>query len=91
MPKVRVPRKGVTQAELASVLSRRLTGGYTVKPDGNGKVVIRRGNLSGARVAIRMVPGATVFIVRGGLPLLGSATRRQVTEALRRSPEFRSL
>jgi hypothetical protein len=91
MPKIRVPRKGVTQAELASVLSRRLTGGYIVEPDGNGRVVVRRGAAGGATISIRSVPGATVFLIRGGLPLLGSGTKRQVADALRRSPEFRSL
>ena len=91
MSKVRVPRKGVTQAELASVLSRRLSGGYTIEPDGNGRVAVRRGNLNGATVSIRNTPGATVFLVRGGLPLVGSGTRRRVADALRRSPEFRSL
>lgn len=91
MPKVRVPRKGVTQTELASVLNRHLIGGFTVEPGGNGRVVIRHGNIGGATVKIRSVPGATVFVVRGGLPLLGSATRRQVADAIRRSPEFRSL
>jgi hypothetical protein len=91
MSKVRVPRKGVTQAELASVLSRRLTGGYTIRPDGNGRVAVRRGGLGGASVTIHDVPGATVFRVRGGVPLLGTGTSRRVAEALRRSPEFRSV
>jgi hypothetical protein len=91
MSKVRVPRKGVTQAELASVLARRLTGGYTIEPDGDGRVIIRRGPAGGATVSIRQVPGATVFYVRGGLPLLGGGTKRRVADALRRSPEFRSL
>jgi hypothetical protein len=91
MSKVRVPRKGVTQAEVASVLARRLTGGYKIEPDGDGRVTVRRGNLGGATVSIRDVPGATVFRIRGGLPLVGSGTRRQVADALRRSPEFRSL
>ena len=90
MSKVRVPRKGVTQAELASVLSRRLTGGYKVEPDGDGRVTVRRGGGS-ATISIRDAPGATVFLVRGGVPLLGGGTRRRVADALRRSPEFRSL
>ena len=34
MARIRVPRKGVTQAEVAAVLSRRLGGGYQVEPDG---------------------------------------------------------
>jgi len=68
--RIRVPRKGVTQAELAAVLSRRLGGGYQVEPDGDGRVVVRRSPLATAVVRIRDVPGATVFRVRGGgLPL----------------------
>jgi hypothetical protein len=90
--KVRVPRKGVTQAELAAVLSRRLGGGYEVEPDGQGEVLVRRSALSGAVVRIRNVPGATVFRVRGGgLPVYRIGTTRRVTDALRRSPEFRSV
>jgi hypothetical protein len=82
----------VTQAEVASVLSRRLSGNYKVQPDGNGKVAVRHGALSGAVVRIRHVPGATVFRVRGGgLPLYRIGTTRAVADALRRSPEFRSL
>ena len=92
MARVRVPRKGVTQAELAAVLSRRLGGGYAVEPDGQREVVIRRSSLSAAVVRIRDVPGATVFRVRGGgLPVLRIGTTRRVTDALRRSPEFRSV
>jgi hypothetical protein len=89
---VRVPRKGVTQAELASVLSRRLGGGYQVEPDGNGAVSVHRSSLSGATIKIRDVPGATVFRVRGsGLPVVRFGTTRRVADALRRSPEFRSV
>lgn len=92
MAQVRVPRKGVTQAELAAVLSRRLGGGYTVEPDGLGEVVVRRSPLSAAVVRIREVPGATVFRVRGGgLPGYRIGTARRVADALRRSPEFRSV
>jgi hypothetical protein len=89
---VRVPRKGVTQAELTSVLSRRLGDGYAVTPDGQGEVVVRRSALSAAVVRIKNVPGATVFRVRGGgLPVYRIGTTRRVTDALRRSPEFRSV
>lgn len=92
MAQVRVPRKGVTQAELAGVLSRRLSGSYQVRRDGEGRVTVRRGALSGAVVRIRDVPGATVFRVRGGgLPVYRMLTTRAVAEALRRSPEFRSV
>jgi hypothetical protein len=90
--RIRVPRKGVTQAELAGVLSRRLGGGYQVEPDGDGKVVVRRSALAAAVVRIRDVPGATVFRVHGdGLPLYRMGTTRRVADALRRSPEFRSV
>jgi hypothetical protein len=89
---VRVPRRGVTQAELAGVLSRRLGGSYQVEPDGDGRVMVRRSSLSTASVRIRDVPGATVFRVRGvGLPILRIGTTRRVADALRRSPEFRSI
>lgn len=92
MAQVRVARKGVTQAELAAVLSRRLGGGYAVSPDGQGEVVVRRSALSAAVVRIRNVPGATVFRVRGGgLPVYRMGTTRRVADALRRSPEFRSV
>lgn len=92
MAQVRVPRKGVTQAELAAVLSRRLGGGFEVQPDGHGEVVVRRSPLAAAVVRIRTEPGATVFRVRGGgLPLYRIGTTRRVTDALRRSPEFRSV
>jgi hypothetical protein len=90
--KVRVPRKGVTQAELTAVLSRRLGAGYMVVADGHGEVVVRRSPLSTAVIRIRQVPGATVFRVRGGgLPGYRIGMTRRVAEALRRSPEFRSL
>jgi hypothetical protein len=89
---VRVPRKGVTQRELATVLSRRLGVGFEVSSNGDGEVTVRRGSLSAAVVKIRDVPGATVFRVRGGgLPVYRLATTRRVTDALRRSPEFRSV
>ena len=90
--RIRVPRKGVTQAELAAVLSRRLGGGYEVEPNGDVDVTVRRSSLSGAVVQIRDAPGATVFRVRGGgLPVYRIGTTRRVADALRRSPEFRSV
>jgi hypothetical protein len=89
---VRVPRKGVTQGELVAVLSRRLGGGYEVLQDGHREVIVRRSPLSAAVVRIRDVPGATVFRVRGGgLPVYRIGTARRVADALRRSPEFRSV
>lgn len=92
MAKVRVPRKGVTQAELAAVLGRRLNGAYQVRPHGDGQVTVRRDALRSATVRIRNVPGATVFRVRGaGVPIVRMGTARRVADALRRSPEFRSV
>ncbi len=89
---IRVPRKGVTQAELATVLSRRLGNGYQIEPNGDGDVTVRRSPLSAAVVRIRNVPGATVFrVCGGGLPVYRMATTRRVADALRRSPEFRSV
>ena len=60
--KVRVPRKGVTQAELASVLSRRLGAEFQVAADGHGSVIARRSPLSAAVVRITSSPR------RHGLP-----------------------
>ena len=92
MAKVRVPRTGVTQAELAMVLSRRLGAGFQVGGDERGEVVARRSPLSAAVVRITRVPGATVFLVHGvGVPVVSLGTARIVADVLRRSPEFRSI
>ena len=92
MAKVRVPRTGVTQAELAAVLSRRLGREFEVAADEQGSVVARRNPLSAVVVRITLVPGATVFRVRGvGVPIVSLGATRVVIDALRRSPEFRSL
>ena len=92
MAKVRVPRTGVTQAELAMVLSRRLGAEFQVAADEQGEVVARRSPLSAAVVRITRVPGATVFRVRGvGMPVVSLGTARVVADALRRSPEFHSI
>lgn len=96
MPKVRVPRKNVTPAELAAVLSRRLGMGYAVQSNGGGRITVRHGPVAHASVSIASTPGASVFRVRaGGLPVLrvatGWSTSRRVADAIRRSPEFRSL
>jgi hypothetical protein len=89
---VRVPRKGVTAAELVGVLGRRLGAGFEVATDGDGEVMVRRSSLTGAVIRITHVPGATVFRVRGtGVPVASLGTTRVVTDALRRSPEFRSI
>ena len=92
MAKIRVPRKGVTQAELATVLSRRLGAEFQVAADGREGVVARRSPLSAAAVRIVPGPGATVFRVRGiGMPVVSLGTARIVADALRRSPEFRAI
>lgn len=92
MSQVRVPRKGVTPLELAAVLGRRLGVGFEIEPEGRNEVIVRRSALSAAVVRIRQVPGATVFRVHGsGVPLVSSGTTRAVANALRRSPEFRSI
>jgi hypothetical protein len=89
---VRVVRKGVTATELAQVLSTRLGGGFEVAADGRGEVIVRRSALSAAVVRIADAPGATVFRVRGvGMPVVSLGTARVVADALRRSPEFRSV
>jgi hypothetical protein len=90
--KVRVPRKGVTQAEVAMVLSRRLGAEFEVAADGRGSVIARRSPLSAAVVRIAALPGATVFRVHGaGVPVVSHGTARVVADALRRSPEFRGI
>jgi hypothetical protein len=81
----------VTSAELASVLSRRLSVDYQVQPGEGGAVRVSRSALSAAVIRISDVPGATVFRVRGGLPVYGLGTARAVADALRSSPEFRSV
>ena len=92
MAKVRVPRTGVTETELAMVLSRRLGAGFEVGGAERGEVIARRSPLSAAVVRITKVPGATVFRVRGvGMPVVSLGTARVVADALRRSPEFRSV
>ena len=91
MGQIRVPRKGVTPGELASVLSRRLGGGFEIAAD-DRTVIVRRSPLSAAVVRIGSAPGATVFRVRGaGVPLVSLGTSRAVADALRRSPEFRGV
>jgi hypothetical protein len=96
MPKVRVPRKNVTPGEVITVLSRRLGPAYQVESDGDRRVVVRKSSVSYANISITDQPGASVFTVHGGgLPFLRIAnslgTARRVADALRRSPEFRSL
>jgi hypothetical protein len=96
MPKVRVPRKNVTPNELVTVLSHRLASGYQVESNGAGRVTVRKNHLMYANVSIASTPGASVFRVHGGGFLLLRAantfvTARRVADALRRSPEFRSL
>jgi hypothetical protein len=92
LAKIRVPRKGVTQAELATVLSRRLGAEFQVAADEREGVIARRSPLSAAAVRIIRRPGATVFRVRGiGMPVVSLGTARIVADALRRSPEFRGV
>ena len=92
MPKVRVPRKNVTPGEIVTVLSRRLGPGYQVESNGARRVMVRKSSLMYASDQ----PGASVFGVHGGgflfLRLVNTfGTARRVADALRRSPEFRSL
>ena len=96
MPKVRVPRKNVTPGEIVTVLSRRLGPGYQVESNGGRRVMVRKGPLMYASISISDQPGASVFGVHGGgflfLRLVNTfGTARRVADALRRSPEFRSL
>jgi hypothetical protein len=96
MAKVRVPRKNVTPNELVAVLSRRLGPDYQVEANGADRVTVRKSQLMYATVSITSTPGASVFRVHGGGFLFLRAantfvTARRVADALRRSPEFRSL
>jgi len=96
MPKVRVPRKNVTPDEVVTVLSRRLGPRYQVEASDGRRVTARRNSLMYASISIRDQPGASVFGVHGGgflvLRLVNTfGPARQVADALRRSPEFRSL
>jgi hypothetical protein len=96
MPKVRVPRKNVTPGEVVTALSRRLGPGYQVEADGGRRGIVRKRALRYANISISGRPGASVFGVHGGgfvfLRLVNIfGTARRVADALRRSPEFRSL
>jgi hypothetical protein len=96
MPKVRVPRKNMTPGEVVTVLSRRLGPGYQVESDSGRRVTVRKSALKYADISISDQPGASVFGIRGGgflfLRLVNTfGTARHVADALRRSPEFRSL
>lgn len=96
MPKVKVPRKNVTPGEIVTVLSRRLGPGYQVESNGGRRVIVRKSPLMYASISISDQPGASVFGVHGGgfffLRLVNTfGTARRVADALRRSPEFRSL
>jgi hypothetical protein len=96
MPKVKVPRKNVTPDEVVAVLNRRLERGYQVETKGGRRVTVRKSRLRYANVSIADQPGASVFRVSGGgFFFLRAAntfsTARRVADALRRSPEFRSL
>ncbi len=96
MPKVRVPRKNVTPGEVVTVLSRRLGPGYQVESNGHRRVTVRKSALEYATISIGDQPGASVFGVHGGglifMRLVNTfSTARRVANALRRSPEFRSL
>jgi hypothetical protein len=96
MPKVRVPRKNVTAGELVTVLSRRLGPAYQVHDNDHGRIIVRKSPMAYATISITDTPGTSVFRVHGGgLLVLRIAntfgTARRVADALRRSPEFRSL
>ena len=91
-----MPRKIVTPDEIVTVLSRRLGAGYLVESNGAGRVTVRKNQLMYANVSIATTPGASVFRIHGGgFIFLRAAntlgTARRVADALRRSPEFRSL
>ncbi len=95
MPKVRVPRTDVTTGEVVTVLGRRLGPDYRVEANGS-RVTVRKSQVAYATVSITASPGASVFRIHGGgflfLRIANTmGTARRVADALRRSPEFRSL
>ena len=86
----------MTPGEVVTVLSRRLGPGYQVESDGGRRITVRKSATRYASVSISDQPGASVFGVHGGgfivLRLVNTfGTARRVADALRRSPEFRSL
>ena len=86
----------MTPGEVVTVLSRRLGPGYQVESDGDRRITVRKSATRYASVSISDQPGASVFGVHGGgfivLRLVNTfGTARRVADALRRSPEFRSL
>ena len=86
----------MTPSEVVTVLGRRLGATYTVEYDGDGRVMVRKSPLASANISIASSPGASVFRVRAsGPPVVrvatGWGTTRRVVDALKRSPEFRSL
>ena len=67
-----------------------------MESNGARRVTVRKNQLRYANISITDTPGASVFRVHGGGFLLLRAantfgTARRVADALRRSPEFRSL
>ncbi|HVT66597.1 MAG TPA: hypothetical protein VHF26_02530, partial [Trebonia sp.] len=65
---------------------------YEVGTGDADEVIARKPPLTAASVRIGRAPGATVFRVHGvGFPLLSQLTARAVADAIRRSPEFRSI
>ena len=78
------------------MLSRRLGPAYRVESDGDRGVTVRKSALMYANISISDQPGASVFGVHGGgfifIRVVNTfGTARRVADALRRSPEFRSL
>ena len=67
-----------------------------MESNGGHRVTVRKSPLMYANISIVDQPGASVFGVHGGglvfLRLINTfGTARRVADALRRSPEFRSL
>jgi len=96
MAKITVPRKNVTPGEVVTVLSRRLGPGYQVESSGDHWVTVRKNPALYASISINDQPGASVLRGSGGgfiiLRLVNTfGTARQVADALRSSPEFRSV
>jgi hypothetical protein len=69
MPKVTVPRRGITADDAAAVIRNALGDGLRVTPFGHGQVHVRRNVFIRANVRIAEDQGGgTTFTVRGSGP-----------------------
>ncbi len=92
MPTVTVARANVSRDQAIYSLRQRLGKDYTVAPGGNGNVFsVKRGTMSGAKVHIRQLEGATQFRVHGTGLVIGRLINelgiaRRVASAIAKAP-----